>query len=139
MKQTPVTTEERAFHLMGLAWGGASRARIQQAARALVAEQRTDGGWAQTAFLDSDAYATGQALVALGESGAVRTSDPAFTRGVQFLTRTQFADGSWFVRTRAIPLQPYFESDFPHGRDQFISAAATNWATRALVIAYVPE
>jgi glycogen debranching enzyme len=56
---------------------------------------------------------------------------------VQFLLNTQFADGSWFVRTRALPIQPHFESGFPFGRDQFISAAATNWATRALALAYV--
>jgi hypothetical protein len=37
------------------------------------------------------------------------------------------------VRSRAIPIQPYFESGFPHGRDQFISAAAANWATTALL------
>lgn len=137
-KQTPVTTEERAFHLLGLAWGGASRALVQQAARRLIAEQRADGGWAQTALLSSDAYATGQALVALAESGAVRVTDPPFARGVQFLLRTRHGDGSWFVRTRAIPLQPHFESEFPYGRDQFISAAGTNWAARALVFAYTP-
>jgi len=137
-KQTPATTEERAFHLLGLAWGDAGRAPIQQAGRALVAEQRSDGGWAQTSWLASDAYATGQALVALAESGAISVADPAYTRGVQFLMNTQFADGSWFVRTRALPIQPHFESGFPYGRDQFISAAATNWAARALALAYVP-
>ena len=36
---------------------------------------------------------------------------------------------------RAIPIQPYFDAAFPHGRDQFISAAATNWATQALIYA----
>jgi hypothetical protein len=30
-------------------------------------------------------------------------------------------------------VQPYFESGFPHGRSQFISCAATCWATMALV------
>jgi hypothetical protein len=54
---------------------------------------------------------------------------------VAFLLRTQLEDGSWFVRSRAIPVQPYFDSGFPHGRDQFISAAATNWATMALMLA----
>ena len=49
--------------------------------------------------------------------------------------KTQFADGSWYVRTRAIPIQPHFEAGFPYGRDQFISAAATNWATMALLYA----
>jgi hypothetical protein len=37
------------------------------------------------------------------------------------------------VRTRAIAFQPYFESDFAHGTDQFISAAATNWAAMGLL------
>lgn len=59
----------------------------------------------------------GQALVALAESGALATTDPAYQRGVQFLLNTQFADGSWLVKTRAIPLQPLFEIGFPHARD----------------------
>ena len=40
---------------------------------------------------------------------------------------------SWLVRTRSPSFQPYFDSDFPHGYDQFISAAATNWAVMALM------
>ena len=54
---------------------------------------------------------------------------------LQFLMKTQAADGSWFVQSRAVPLQPHFEADFPYGKDQFISAAATNWATMALALA----
>ena len=83
--------------------------------------------------MDSDAYATGQALVALRESGVVPAGDPAIRRGVEYLLRTQFEDGSWFVRSRAVPIQTYFESGFPHGADQWISAAATAWAVSALV------
>jgi len=128
----PIVTEERAFQLLGFGWAHVGKSVIDRAARALVAEQRTDGGWAQIPTLESDAYATGQALVALAESGAVAAGDPAYQRGVDFLRRTQLADGSWHVRTRAIPIQPHFESGFPHGRDQFISAAATNWAAMAL-------
>lgn len=30
------------------------------------------------------------------------------------------------------PLQPPFEIGFPHGHDQWTSAAGTNWATMAL-------
>src|SRR5215813_1842677 len=58
------------------------------------------------------------------------------TRGNQRFSSssTQLEDGSWYVRTRASPIQPYFESGFPHGRDQWISAAATNWATMALAL-----
>ena len=49
-----------------------------------------------------------------------------------YLLRTQLEDGTWFVRSRAFGFQPYFESGFPHGRNQFISAAATSWAAMAL-------
>lgn len=131
----PVITEDRVFQLLGLSWSGAPVEAIRGPARALLGEQRADGGWAQLATLDSDPYATGQALVALVASGAIAVTDPAYTRGVEFLIKTQFADGSWYVRSRSIPIQPYFESGFPFGRDQFISAAATNWATWALVLA----
>lgn len=58
---------------------------------------------------------------------------PAYQRAGQFLLKTQFADGSWFVRTRSIPLQPTMDSGFPYGGNQWISAAGTNWATMALV------
>lgn len=128
------STDARAFQLLGLAWAGASRPAIATAAQALASTQRPDGGWSQWPTLPSDAYATGQALVALRQSG-MRPSDPVFRRGVEFLLRTQLADGSWLVHTRARPIQPYFESGFPHGRDQFISIAATNWAATALALA----
>jgi hypothetical protein len=131
------TNEDRAFQLLGLGWSKAPTGAIQKAARALIAEQRADGGWSQLTGLASDAYATGQALTALVESGAITASDTTYRRGTGYLLNTQLADGSWFVQSRAIPIQPFFESGFPHGRDQFISAAATNWATMALTMAIV--
>jgi N-acyl-D-amino-acid deacylase len=82
--------------------------------------------------MPSDAYATGQVLTALVESRAVSVKDRVFQRGVAFLLQTQLDDGSWYVHSRAQPIQPYFDSQFPHERDQFISAAATNWAAMAL-------
>jgi ankyrin repeat protein len=135
-RAVPASTEDRTFQLLGLHWSGAKRDAIQNAARTLAREQRSDGGWAQIPSLSSDAYATGQALVALRESGAFEASDPVYTRGVRFLLNTQRADGSWLVKTRALPIQPHFESGFPHGPDQFLSAAATNWATLALALAF---
>jgi hypothetical protein len=105
---------------------------LRKRGQELLAEQRPDGGWGQLPSLSSDAYATGQALVALREAGALRVTDAPYTRGVQFLMTTQLADGSLYVKTRAIAFQPYFESDFPHGADQWISMAATNWAAMAL-------
>jgi hypothetical protein len=81
--------------------------------------------------LSSDAYATGQALYALQAVGVEADAD-AYRRGADFLLRTQLEDGTWFVRTRAFGVQPYFETGFPHGPSQFISATATAWATIAL-------
>jgi hypothetical protein len=79
----------------------------------------------------SDAFATGEALYALHWSG-VAAGSKAYKKGVDYLLRTQLEDGTWFVRSRAFGFQPYFETGFPHGIDQFISAAATSWAAIAL-------
>jgi ankyrin repeat protein len=132
-KAKPATTEDHTFQVLGLVWGGANREAIRKSASALSALQREDGGWGQIPALGSDAYATGQALTALRESGTVATGSAAYARGVKFLMETQLEDGSWLVRTRAPSFQPYFDSDFPHGYDQFISAAASNWAVMALL------
>jgi hypothetical protein len=130
----PQTTEEQAMQLLGLAWAGvkSNDNAVRKAADVLIGAQKSDGGWAQLPTLGSDAYATGQVLVALKETGALRPSDPVYKRGVRFLLDTQLEDGSWYVKGRSIKIQPYFESGFPHGHDQWISAAATNWASMAL-------
>jgi ankyrin repeat protein/mono/diheme cytochrome c family protein len=129
----PASTQDRAFHLLGLAWGG-GKADLD-AIRALGAMQRADGGWSQLPATESDAYATGQALFALYTTGRMSMTDPVYRKGVDYLLRTQANDGTWQVKTRAIWLQPYFESGFPYGRDQFISAAGTAWAAMALAAA----
>ena len=134
-KKHPAASEESAMRLLGLVWGRASRAAIGDAANRLASVQRPDGGWAQLPALESDAYATGQALVALRESGRFQPASPAFIKGVKYLLGTQAPDGSWHVRGRSLPVQPLFESGFPHGRDQWISAAGTSWAAMALSLA----
>ena len=128
------TMEEKAMRLLGLAWAKADSEDIKAAAQEVIAEQRPDGGWAQLPSLESDAYATGQALTALHEARQVTTADAIYNRGAAFLLRTQRPDGSWLVRTRSFPFQPYKESGFPHGKDQWISAAGTSWATMALTL-----
>jgi hypothetical protein len=130
----PRNNEERAMQLLGLAWAKAPADRIRESAQALLAGQRPDGGWAQLPTLETDAYATGQALVALQAAG-YDTAGSEYQRGVGFLLRTQFSDGSWLVRSRSFPVQPLKDSGFPHGRDQWISAAGTSWATTALALA----
>jgi ankyrin repeat protein len=127
------TSEDRSLRLLGLKWAGASREEKQRAIEELRAEQRPDGGWSQTASLQSDAYATGQALYALHVGGGLPVSDPVYQRGVQFLLRTQEEDGSWYVNKRAIPVNNYFDAAFPHGQSQYSSFNATCWATMALL------
>jgi len=134
----PMTTQDRAFHLMALAWGNASQASVRGAVKLLAASQRADGGWNQMPSMGSDAYATGQALYALNAAGNMRADDPVYTKGVKYLLRTQASDGSWHVKSRSIWVQPYFEGGFPYGHDQWISAAGTAWASMALSLTVEP-
>ena len=121
------------FQILGLIWGGGRPAVVRSTADRLLALQRKDGGWSQIPALRSDPYATGQALVALHEAHAISVHSPAYQRGIRYLLNSQLEDGSWHVASRAAAIQPYFDSDFPHGPDQFISAAASNWASMALL------
>jgi len=129
--QTPLSTEERIMQLLGLSWANANRPLSQTRTHELLALQRADGGWAQTPYLASDAYATGQVLYTLRELG-IPASDAAVQHGIAFLVRTQADDGTWHVKSRAMKIQPYFESGFPYGHDQWISQAGTAWAAVAL-------
>lgn len=130
----PRSTNELTWQLLGLRWADDPAART--ALKALLALQRPDGGWAQTPYWRSDAYGTGLALYALQQAG-VLSETVAYRRGVQYLLDTQEPDGSWHVASRSPKFQPYFESGFPHGHDQWISQAGTGWA--AIALAYAVE
>jgi ankyrin repeat protein len=130
MAAKAVTGDDRAMRVLGLAWSGAPQREVLAAARELAGRQREDGGWAGNDHLASDAFTTGESLVALRQGGL--KGDPAFRRGIEYLLKTQHADGSWHVRSRAVKFQPYFQSGFPFDHDQWISAAATAWAVQAL-------
>jgi hypothetical protein len=128
----PASTEDASFRVMGLVWSGAAAATIADAAKELQSRQRPDGGWSQTSeYLVSDAYSTGEAIYALHEAGV------ASKLGIAYLIRTQAPTGTWRVKTRMLsPAEvspPYFETGFPYKKDQFISYAATCWATMALL------
>ena len=124
-------TQDEAFKVLALVWSGAQAPEISRQTDRLRALQRPDGGWRQLPTMDADAYATGQALYALHAAGLAATST-AYQKGADYLLRTQLEDGSWFVRSRGFAFQPYFDAGFPHGTNQFISAAATSWAAIAL-------
>ena len=134
----PHSTEDSAFRLLGLVWAGASSEDVASARRDLWKRQRPGGGWPQLPAYPADAYSTGEALYALHESGTAAT-DVAWRRGIAFLLSSQAADGTWHAQTRMIsPAEvspPYFTTGFPYKRDEYISYAASAWATMALVSA----
>ena len=125
----PVTNEDRTTQILGLIAAGRKvpSDRIQD----LTKRQRATGGWGQTDNLPADAYATGEAIWALREAG-LKASDPVIKKAVDFLIRTQQKDGTWHVVSRSVPFQPYFQSGFPYGHDQWISQAGTSIAAIAL-------
>jgi squalene-hopene/tetraprenyl-beta-curcumene cyclase len=89
--------------------------------------QNADGGWGQTKKAKSDAYATGQALYALAESG-VRPGDEAVRKARSFLARTQREDGAWAMASRAI-----MRDGKPPRNLEPITHAGSAWAVMGLV------
>jgi ankyrin repeat protein len=134
----PTQHQDIVFKLLALAWAGQPVEALRDDLTVLTTTQRPDGGWSQLPKLGSDVWATGQALVALRIAGRVQSTDPVYQRGIDYLLRTQFDDGSWYVQSRAWPFQPSFDSGFPFGRDQWISAGATAWVTMALLLSVEP-
>jgi hypothetical protein len=135
----PVTNDDFAMRVMGLVWSNADPGAIRTAAHQLAGRQRPDGGWAQNDHAPSDAFATGESLWALQQARAIAPADPACRQAVNFLTASQFADGSWYVRSKAPKFQPYFQSGFPFDHDQWISATATAWAAMAISGSIAPQ
>jgi len=133
-KQNPKQQQELAFQLLGMHWCGSAQDQKTKVAAKLVSTQNGDGGWSQLPTLKSDAYATGEVLYALFESGVARPEDEIYQRGLNYLLKTQDDKGAWEVATRSFPIQPFVDSQFPpYNQDQFISAAATNWSVMALM------
>jgi hypothetical protein len=139
LEKTPAKdTEDRVFRLWAMQRAGCAADKVRAAARELIEKQRDEGGWGQREDMKSGAYATGTTLAALHQAAGLATNDPVYQRGIKYLLATQREDGTWHVRSRSKPFQIYFESGFPHGKDQFISLAASSWATTALALALPP-
>lgn len=130
---TPHDTEDRVFRLMLLHALDYPSDILQSAANDLLNLQQNDGGWAQTQSMTSDVYATSTVLFALLRYGNLDAKEtPKVQRGIHYLVHNQLQDGTWHVVTRAKGFQPYYESGFPHGKDQFLSIGASSWAVMAL-------
>jgi N-acyl-D-amino-acid deacylase len=88
LSHTPRDTEERTWQLTGLGWAESPLADRAPLARTLLTLQRPDGGWNSLDGRDSDAYSTGEVLVALHDAGGISASDAAWRRGIDYLVRT---------------------------------------------------
>ena len=135
LKTEPKSREDQLSLLGALALLGGSDEEISAVKKAILDAQNADGGWGQLRDMKSDSYSTGFALFTLNRV-RVPTSHEAVRRGVDFLLKTQRDDGSWFVETRAKPVQKFFDNDDPHGKHQFISIAGTAWATTAISLMF---
>ena len=133
LAQAPLRDQQdRLWRLWGLHHLGGDAAAKTRTLDAILAAQRDDGGWAETDGRQSDAYSSGQTLFMLCRTGAA-LEHPAVIRARDYLLRTQHADGSWLAESHVtVKAQPYFENGDPYGEHQFLSTAATAWATAGL-------
>jgi hypothetical protein len=98
----------------------------------LFALQRPDGGWRQVEGYESDAFATGQTMVALHKAG-VALEDRVVQKAIGFLAKNQRENGSWPMNSRPNPANGQSASNLNP-----ITYAATAWATMGLAM-YVSE
>jgi hypothetical protein len=103
LEKTKSDDESQSTALRVILWRqlGRSADEWQPLAERIVARQNPDGGWNQAPDMQSDAWATGQALYAVAGWDVAGT---AIERGRAFLASTQRQDGSWPMTSR--PTKP---------------------------------
>jgi hypothetical protein len=119
--------QDKVLNLLLAIRAGKSRPEMQVVIDELLARQRSDGGWSQTANMTSDAFATGQTLYVLALAGYT-ADQPDIRRAINFLVATQKPDGSWPMTSRSTP-------DGKPGSAKLltpITCAAAAWATLGL-------
>ena len=133
LAQAPLRNQQdRLWRLWGLHYLDGEESLKQSTLTAIFSVQRDDGGWAETEDRQSDTYSTGQSLFMLLKTG-IAADHPAIIRARDYLLRTQHADGSWLAESHVeFKAQKYFENGDPYGDHQFLSTAATAWATAGL-------
>jgi ankyrin repeat protein len=133
-QKAPTTTiEDRASRLLGLRWSGSDTRSLQSELTPLAKLQNADGGWSGKPGAPSDPLTTGLALYSLRVGGAAPLSHPAVRKATDYLLRHQDESGAWYVNKTVAPFNYYFDGGFPGGESQYVSFAATGWATLALM------
>lgn len=134
------TVEDRASRLLGLRWTGAEPRALQAEVARLAQLQNADGGWSGKPGAPSDPLTTGLALYSLRVGGAAPRSHPSVRKATDYLLRHQDENGAWYVNKTVAPFNYYFDGGFPGGESQYVSFAATGWATLALLeVAETPK
>lgn len=109
-----ITMQSLALHTV-IAHKFGDTARAPSLLKDFLARQNADGGWSWVKEnTSSDAFATGQALYALGLMGR-DGNDPVVRKAWEFLLRTQYKDGHWEVaqnlvnaRNRGLNVYPFW-------------------------------
>lgn len=120
---THTTTQDKLFAIIALLEDGRLTAdpAVQALQQDILDDQLPDGGWAERPGLQSNAYATGQALYALLET-ELDLDDPTVCSAVQWLLDHQMVDGSWQLGTPGVSTDSSRNSAF----------TATMWPVMAL-------
>ena len=107
------TTYEEADRLMGLRAAGVAR-RICVPIPMLLGKQRADGGLGANSLSRFRCVCDWRDVA---HAICIRVDDARCARPIKkasrFLLRTQFPDGSWYVRSRAPSFSPIFKADSP--------------------------
>lgn len=127
------TMEDRAARLLGLRWSGGDPRALRAGAASLTALQNPDGGWSGRPGAPSDPLTTGLALYSLRAGAGIPVRATVIRKATNYLLRHQDENGSWYVNKTTAPLNYFFDMGFPGGESQYISFAATGWATLALM------
>ena len=129
--------EDRSWRVAGLAWAGTNKAATAASRQRTPCRAASRWRMVRPAHHAEHSLRHRQKPCCAPHCRSSRFQSGLSARS-QMLLNTQQEDGSWYVQTRALGFQPWFDAGFPHGHNQWISAAGSNWAAMALAYA-LPE